>query len=137
MSVFLREIALAELKKILYAEDEPDIQAVAQMALEAIGGFEIVLCSSGLEAVEVAPGAAPDLILLDVMMPGLDGPETLKKLREIDSLKETPVIFLTAKAMPAEVIRFKAAGAIDVIAKPFDPMTLSDQVRAIWESHTR
>ncbi len=125
---------MAELRKILYAEDEPDIQAVAQMALETIGGFEIVLCSSGLEAVDIAPGAAPDLILLDVMMPGLDGPETLKKLREIDSLKETPVIFLTAKAMPSEVNRFKEVGAIDVIAKPFDPIALSDQIRTIWES---
>ena len=125
---------MPELKKILYAEDEPDIQAVAQMALETIGGFEVVLCSSGLEAVDVAPTAAPDLILLDVMMPGLDGPETLSKLREIDSLKETPVIFLTAKAMASEVERFKEAGAIDVIAKPFDPMTISDQIRAIWNS---
>ncbi len=126
---------MAELKKILYAEDEPDIQAVAQMALETLGGFEMVLCNSGLEALKVAPGAAPDLILLDVMMPGLDGPETLKKLREIDSLKDTPVIFLTAKAMPSEVDRFKAAGAVDVIAKPFDPMAISDQIRAIWDSH--
>lgn len=125
---------MGELKKILYAEDEPDIQAVAQMALETIGGFEIVLCNSGVEAVDVAPGAAPDLILLDVMMPGLDGPETLAKLREIDSLKETPVIFLTAKAMASEVERFKEAGAIDVIAKPFDPMTISDQIREIWNS---
>lgn len=126
---------MAVLKKILYAEDEPDIQAVAQMALENIGGFETVLCNSGIEAVEVAPNAAPDLILLDVMMPGLDGTETLKQLREIDSLKDTPVIFLTAKAMPSEVERFKAIGALDVIAKPFNPLTLSDQIRAIWESH--
>lgn len=126
---------MAELKKILYAEDEPDIQAVAQMALENIGGYEMVLCSSGIEALEVAPGAAPDLILLDVMMPGLDGPETLKKLREIDNLKETPVIFLTAKAIPSEVDRFISAGAIDVIAKPFDPMTISDQIKTIWDTH--
>lgn len=126
---------MSELKKILYAEDEPDIQAVAQMALETIGGFEVVLCNSGLEALEAAPAAAPDLILLDVMMPGLDGPETLRKLRENDNLKETPVIFLTAKAMPSEVDRFKAIGAIDVIAKPFDPMTLSDQIREIWNAH--
>lgn len=125
---------MPELKKILYAEDEPDIQAVAQMALENIGGFEVVLCNSGLEALEVAPNAAPDLILLDVMMPGLDGPETLSKLREIDGLKDTPVIFLTAKAMASEVERFKEAGAIDVIAKPFDPMTISDQIRDIWNS---
>lgn len=125
---------MSELKKILYAEDEPDIQAVAQMALENIGGFEVILCDSGLEALEVAPEAAPDLILLDVMMPGLDGPETLVKLREMESLKDTPVVFLTAKAMASEVERFKEVGAIDVIAKPFDPMTISDQIREIWNS---
>ncbi len=126
---------MAELKKILYAEDEPDIQAVAKMALENIGGFEVILCNSGIEALDVAPETTPDLILLDVMMPGLDGPETLKRLREIDSLKETPVIFLTAKAMPSEVDRFISAGTIDVIAKPFDPMSISDQIKAIWEAH--
>ena len=106
---------MAELNKILYAEDEPDIQAIAKMALETVGGFEVVICNSGLEAVEKAPDANPDLILLDVMMPGLDGPETLERLRQIDSLKETPVIFLTAKAMTTEVERFLKAGAIAVV----------------------
>jgi len=125
---------MSELKKILYAEDEPDIQAVAKLALETIGGFEIMLCDSGLDALKVVDDFAPDLILLDVMMPGLDGPETLGKLREMQEQKDTPVIFLTAKVMASEVARFKEAGAIDVIAKPFDPMTLTDQVRTAWEN---
>jgi CheY-like chemotaxis protein len=126
---------MADLKKILYAEDEPDIQVIARMALETVGGFDVVICSSGQEAVERAPLEAPDLILLDVMMPGLDGPETLEKLRQIDSLKDTPVIFLTAKAMTTEIERFLQAGAIEVIAKPFDPMTISDQICKIWADH--
>ena len=126
---------MAELNKILYAEDEPDIQAIAQMALETVGGFEVVICNSGLEAVEKAPDVNPDLILLDVMMPGLDGPETLERMRQIDSLKDTPVIFLTAKAMTTEIERFLEAGAIAVVAKPFNPMTLSDELREIWAAN--
>ncbi len=126
---------MAELNKVLYVEDEPDIQAIARLALESVGGFEVFICSSGIEALEKAPGINPDMILLDVMMPGLDGPETLKKMREIDVLKDTPVVFLTAKAMASEVDRFLEAGALQVIAKPFDPMTLSDQLREIWKKN--
>lgn len=121
------------LNKILYVEDEPDIQAVAKLALEAVGGFTVKICSSGQEALTELPGFAPDVILLDVMMPGMDGPTTLKALREIDSLREIPVIFMTAKVQPPEVAHYKELGALDVIAKPFDPMTLASSVRSIWE----
>ena len=122
----------ATLTRILYVEDEPDIQAVAQLALEAVGGFTVAICSAGQEALEKAPGFNPDLILLDVMMPGMDGPTTLGKLREIKALANTPVIFMTAKVQAHEVAQYKALGALDVIAKPFDPMRLSDDIRAIW-----
>jgi CheY-like chemotaxis protein len=121
------------LNKILYVEDEPDIQAVAKLALEAIGGFIVKICSSGQEALKELPVFAPDVILLDVMMPGMDGPTTLKALRELGVAKNTPVIFMTAKVQPQEVAQYKALGALDVIAKPFDPMTLSASVRGIWE----
>lgn len=121
------------LSKILYVEDEPDIQAIAKLALEAIGGFTVKICSSGQEALTELPVFAPDVILLDVMMPGMDGPSTLKALRELDAVKNTPVIFMTAKVQPQEVAQYKALGALDVIAKPFDPMTLSASVRGIWE----
>ncbi len=121
-----------QVKKILYVEDEPDIQKVAKLALEHVGGFEVMVCGSGPEAIENGPAFCPDLILLDVMMPGMDGPATLAALRNIDSLSETPAVFLTAKVLPTEIQRYKALGALDVIAKPFDPMTLSDQVRAVW-----
>ena len=121
------------LKKILYVEDEADIQKVARMALETVGGFEVMICGSGAEALEKAPGFAPDILLLDVMMPGMDGPDTLVELMKIESLKDTPSIFLTAKALPAEVDRYQDLGALDVIPKPFDPMALADKVKEIWE----
>ena len=124
---------MAELNRILYAEDEPDIQMVAKLALEMVGGFTVKICSSGQEAVDNAVAFNPDLVLLDVMMPGMDGPATLKALRGLPELVATPVVFMTAKVQPQEVEHYKSLGAIDVIAKPFDPMTLASQVRAAWD----
>jgi len=121
-----------ELNRILYVEDEPDIQAVATLALEHVGGFTLEVCSSGSEALSKGEAFDPQLILLDVMMPDMDGPTTMKKLREIDQLSEVPVVFMTAKVQPHEVDELKQMGAVEVIAKPFDPMTLSDQIRAIF-----
>ncbi len=118
--------------RILYVEDEPDIRAVAQMALEAVGGFFVIACASGQEALNVAPDARADLLLLDVMMPGMDGPNTLKALREMPATAHTPVIFMTAKVQAAEVALYKALGALEVIPKPFDPMELSAQIERIW-----
>jgi diguanylate cyclase (GGDEF)-like protein len=123
------------LKRILMVEDEPDIQAVAQLALEALGGFQVRICGSGREAVQAASAFAPDLILLDVMMPGMDGPSTLRALRALPRIAATPVIFMTAKVQPQEVAAYRATGVLDVIAKPFDPMTLADTIRAIWARH--
>jgi CheY-like chemotaxis protein len=125
---------MSALPRILYVEDEPDIQAVARMALEMVGGFEVKVCSSGEEAVREAEDFAPDMILLDVMMPGMDGPSTLEALRQKPSLVDTPVAFMTAKVQPSEVAHYKSLGAREVIAKPFDPMTLASQVRTIWGS---
>ena len=119
--------------RILYVEDEPDIRAIAQMALEAVGGFTVIACASGSEALAVAPGAAVDLLLLDVMMPGMDGPSALQALRQLPATAGTPVIFMTAKVQPAEVAQYKALGALDVIAKPFDPMELPAQIRQICD----
>jgi len=124
---------LKPLARILYVEDEPDIRAIAQMALEAVGGFTVIACASGSEALARAPGAGADLLLLDVMMPGMDGPSTLKALRELPSTANTPVIFMTAKVQAAEVAQYRELGAIDVIHKPFDPMELSAQINRIWE----
>ena len=123
------------LDRILYVEDEPDIRAVAQMALEAVGGFTVIVCESGPAALAAAPGAAADLILLDVMMPGMDGPGTLRALRQLPATANTPVIFMTAKVQAAEVAHYRSHGALDVIAKPFDPMALAEQIRSIWARH--
>ncbi len=123
---------MTTLERILYVEDEPDIQQVAKLALEMVGGFTLQVCSSGQEALDSAEGFAPQLVLLDVMMPGMDGPTTLQNLRQLPALANVPVVFMTAKVQPQEVAHYKSLGALDVIPKPFDPMTLADQVRAVW-----
>ena len=125
---------MTELPKILHVEDDLDIQAIALLSLETLGGFMIVQASSGQEALEKAPAFSPDLLLLDVMMPTMDGPELLQELRKLPQFTQTPVIFMTAKAQPEEVQQFMELGAIDVITKPFDPLTLADQIRAIWQN---
>jgi two-component system, OmpR family, response regulator len=122
----------SELRRILCVEDEPDIRTISQLALEVAGGFEVSACASGREALERAPAFKPDLILLDVMMPGMDGPTTLQELRRRPAFATTPVVFMTAKVQPQEVARYHELGAVDVIVKPFDPMALSDRLRQIW-----
>ena len=123
---------MSELKKILYVEDEPDIQMIARVALENVGGFELCVCSSGAEALEKAEAFDPDMFLLDVMMPGMDGPTTLAELRKISSLSNKPVMFMTAKVQPQEVEHLKSLNVADVIAKPFDPMVLANNIRESW-----
>ena len=125
-------MSVKTLSKILYVEDDPDIQSVAKMSLEMVGGFEVCTCGSGAEALRAAPSFAPDLIFLDVMMPGMDGIATLEKLREDPRIASIPVVFMTAKAMPSEVARLRALGAADVLLKPFDPMTLPLKLKGIW-----
>ncbi len=127
----------AALQKILYVEDDPDIQAIAVMVLDAISGFTLEPCSSGNEALTKAVAFGPDLVLLDVMMPGMDGPETFQALRKMPELASTPVVFMTAKVQPQEVQGYLDLGAVGVIAKPFDPMTLADQLREIWAKVNR
>lgn len=121
-----------ELTRILYVEDDPDIQAIAMMVLETINGFTLEACSGGSEALAKAVAFNPDLVLLDVMMPGMDGPETLKGLRAFPELVNTPIVFMTAKVQPQEVEGYLSLGAVGVIAKPFDPMTLAQELRDIW-----
>lgn len=127
---------MPELHKILYVEDESDIQAVARLSLEAFGGFDVRICSSGKEALELAPNYRPDLILLDVMMPGMDGPTTFQALRQAETTAKTPIIFMTAKVQAHEVQAYKDLGALGVISKPFDPMNLSTEIKAMWSSVT-
>lgn len=124
---------MPELKRILHVEDDLSIQAVAKVALEVVGGFSVLSCASGQDALDQVQGFAPDFILLDVMMPGMDGPQTLEKLRELVDIGQIPVAFMTAKVQPSEVELYRRLGARDVIVKPFDPMQLAAQIRAIWD----
>ncbi len=114
--------------RILYVDDEADIREVAQLALELEPGFEVRICESGAEALDVAPKWRPDLILLDVMMPGMDGPAVLAGLRALAETAATPVVFITARTQQQEVAQLRSLGAQGVIAKPFDPMALAGQV---------
>jgi len=128
-------MANKELNKILLVEDEVDIQTVAKYALERVGNFQVKYCYCGNEALECAESFAPDLILLDVMMPKMDGITALKKLREIPALKDTPVIFMTAKVQAGEVSRYNELNILGVILKPFNAMTLADDLRAKWTKY--
>ncbi len=126
-------------KKITIIEDDDDIRTIAETALEAVGGFSVQAYPLGIKAVEDASQIDADLIILDVMMPVLDGPSTLERLRQEEHLVDTPVIFMTAKAQKHEVERFLELGALGVIEKPFDPMQLATQIEALvhkYNGHT-
>jgi two-component system, OmpR family, response regulator len=120
------------LKRILLVEDDPDIQTVTSLALGSFGGYTVKVCGSASEAIESAAAFAPDLILLDVMMPGMDGVATLSALREIAEVAATPVVFLTAKVQPHDVARYKELGSLAVIRKPFEPGALVETIQGIW-----
>ena len=120
------------LKHILLVEDDPDVQTIASMALIDIGEFNLTVCSSGREAIEQVVRVKPQMILLDVMMPDMDGPTTLEEIRRLPLSPQPPIIFMTAKVQPQEQKRYLSLGAIEVIAKPFDPVTLADQLHAAW-----
>jgi len=115
--------------RILYVDDEDDIREVATMSLELDPDLEVRACASGEEALSQVAAWRPDLILLDVMMPGMDGPSTFANLRERPDTAETPVVFITARTQAREVDALKELGAAGVIAKPFDPMSLATIVR--------
>lgn len=121
------------LSYVVHVEDDPDIRAIAKLALVTVGGLEITQCASGAECLAAIEERIPDLLLLDVMMPDLDGPETLRRLRTLPGMSDIPAVFMTAKAQPEEISGYQALGAIGVIPKPFDPLTLADQVRQLWQ----
>jgi CheY-like chemotaxis protein len=120
--------------KILLAEDDPDIQKVVLMSLRFRGITDITVVENGEECLAAAEAAKPDVILLDVMMPRLDGYETCRRLKRNPKTREIPVIFLTAKAQHFEVKQGLDAGAAGYLVKPFDPMTLRDQIVSCLET---
>ena len=123
--------------KILYVDDADDIREIAQISLELEPGFEVCLCSSGAQALDKAAVWQPDLILLDVMMPEMDGPETLRRLAADDQTAAIPVAFITARTQTHQVERYRTMGAVAVIAKPFDPMKLASDVMELLRSNGR
>lgn len=115
--------------RLLHVEDEPDIREVVEMSLALDPGIVLKSCASGVDALTAAVAWEPDVILMDVMMPVMDGPQTLTHLRADARTAKIPVVFMTARAQTREVEHFLSLGAAGVIAKPFDPMTLADAVR--------
>lgn len=122
-----------DLQRVMCVEDDPDIRMILEFSLARLGGYSLCLCASGAEALEQVDGFAPQLVLLDVMMPGLSGPQTLAALRERGSMRGVPVVFLTAKAMRDEVEELLVHGASGIIVKPFDPVSLPRDIRIYWE----
>ncbi len=120
-----------EIKQVLLVDDDSNIRILAQMGLEGLTDWKVELASSGAEALSKATETKPDLIILDVMMPGMDGPTTLGELRKVETLNDIPVIFMTAKAQTHEVELYQKMGAKGIITKPFDPMSLPDDIQGI------
>ena len=118
-------------------DDEPHVRRVAELSLARVGGWTVALAASGAEALSAAERDPPDLILLDVMMPGMDGPTTLVALQAHPTLRSIPVVFITAKVQEREIQRYLALGAAGVICKPFDPIQLPEQIRRILAGECR
>lgn len=125
---------MQELKKILYAEDEPDVQTIVELTVQTMSEYQIKICNNGKELLKCVSEFNPDLILLDVMMPEMDGPTTFRNLQSEENTKDIPVIFMTAKAQVHEIEIFKEIGVVGIITKPFDPMNLCDEIQAIWDN---
>ncbi len=119
--------------KILHVEDDADIREISQMALALSGEFEIVQSESGEEALKQVVIFGPDVILLDVMMPGMTGPQTLERMRQLPSVANVPAIFMTARTQQTDIDALLRTGAVDVIIKPFDPLSLGHKIRKILD----
>lgn len=123
------------LKSVLYVEDDLHVRTTAKLVLEVIGKLEVRDCGSGHEALDAARNFHPDLILLDVMMPELDGIATLERLRSMPHLADTPALFVTGLTTASDIERYAGVGAIGVIPKPLAPLRLTDQLRTLWDQH--
>lgn len=124
-----------DVKRILFIDDEEDIKILASFCLESEAGWEMIAASGGIEGIAIAEAQQPDAILLDAMMPDIDGLQTLKKLQVNPKTKHIPTIFITAKAQASDRLRFYSAGAKGVINKPFDALTLASQISGFLGWH--
>ncbi|MSO21149.1 MAG: response regulator [Acidobacteria bacterium] len=123
-----------EIRKALLVEDEQDIRKVAQISLQFRSGWTVIVANDGIDGLAMAAAEKPDLILLDCMMPRLDGYETCQKLKLDPNLRDIPVIFLTAKSQESEIRKGLQPGAIGYLVKPFNPMSLADEIKKLLES---
>ena len=123
---------MTELRRVAYVEDEPDIRELTRIALSTVGGMEVECWPGGEEALAGIGAFGPDLLLLDVMMPGMDGPELRRRVAADARLAHIPVAFMTAKSRGSEIAALHELGIVGVISKPYDPMTLADELRALW-----
>lgn len=119
------------MKTVLLVDDEDDIREVAQMSLEVTAGWQIEGANCGTAGIEKAKEIKPDAILLDVMMPDMDGPTTFQQMQQIPELDSIPVILMTAKVQASDLQHFESIGVAGVIPKPFDPMSLAEKVKEI------
>lgn len=129
---FTKERAMTVLPKILHVEDDPDIREIARLALEVIGGLSVEQCETGAQAVQQMPDITPDLLLLDMSMPDMNGVETLNAIRALPGFDDIPAIFMTARAQIQEQDDLLKEGAVAVISKPFDAMTLAQNIMEVW-----
>ena len=126
------EAVRPELRRVLCVEDDDDIRRILRLSLEKIGRMTVELVADPVQAIESMVAFKPELVMLDWMMPGMDGPTLLRKMRECPETRALPVVFVTAKASPRELAELKELGAAGAISKPFAPKDLPEQLRAIW-----
>lgn len=124
---------MSELRRIMCVEDDPDIRMLLEFSLTTVAGYEVCLCPDGYTALAQAQSFKPDFVMLDVMMPDFAGPETLAALRNLDGLKDTPAVFMTAKGLTGDNPALLQSGALGVITKPFNLNTLHTEIRRFWE----
>ena len=122
------------LNRICYVEDDEDIQRIVRMSLERVGKMTVEVVGDPMVAIERITAFKPELVMLDWMMPGMDGPTLFRKMKESPETKDLPVVFITAKASQRELDELRAMGALGTISKPFSPKDLPEQLRALWAS---
>ena len=118
----------------MYVDDDPDILKIARLSLEKKGNFKVLACDSGIQALHEVEGFQPDLIILDVVMPDMDGTKILRELQQNPETKKIPVFFMTSRLHPDELDFYKRLGIVGILEKPFHPLTISDQVKKLWNN---
>jgi len=122
------------LERVCYVEDDEDIQRIVRMSLERVGKMKVEIVGDPMVAIDAIVGFKPDLVMLDWMMPGMDGPTLFRRMQEDPQTKDLPVVFMTAKATPIELDELRSLGALGAISKPFSPKDLPEQLRALWNT---